>query len=157
MESSVAIKEFWRAYCATRADPGTCLREPHDAWSFGDSPRMADELGQRVRDGTKSATAGLPWEDAFFGWAARAVGEKTVILNGAGRPLCVIETTAVVVLPFDAVDSAFAALEGEGFANAAEWRRAHWRYFSRRCRAIGREPSERMPVCCQQIRVVFPR
>jgi uncharacterized protein YhfF len=68
----------------------------------------------------------------------------------------VIETTAVAVLPFNAVDAAFARLEGEGFETVDDWRRVHWRYFARRCQEIGKEPDEEMPVLCHQFRVVYP-
>jgi hypothetical protein len=35
-------------------------------------------------------------------------------------------------------------------------RDAHWRFFSRECRRIGREPDLRMPVVCEQFEVVYP-
>lgn len=157
MGNNSLIEAFWRVYCATRADEHACLREPHDAWPFGDNTRMADDLGGLVLGGVKAATAGLVWEDEYFGWKTPTVGDKTIILDGEGRPLCIIETTDVAVCPFDEVDDAFARQEGEGFADAADWRRAHWRYFARRCAEIGREPSERMPVVCQRFRVIYPR
>jgi uncharacterized protein YhfF len=154
---SVAVAAFWQEYCAARADRETCLHEPCDAWAFGDSKQMADELGQLVLHGVKSATAGLLWEDEYFGWKIPAVGDRTIILDGERQPLCVIETISVAIMPFDAVDAAFAHLEGEGFETVDDWRQAHWRYFARRCQEIGREPDERMPVLCRQFRVVYPR
>lgn len=154
---STAIEAFWHAYCATRDDDDACLREAHDAWSFGDNRRMADALGALVVSGAKTATAGLVWEHEHFGWNVPAVGDRAIILDGENRPLCVIETTGVAVMPFDAVDDAFARREGEGFADVADWRRAHWRYFARRCAEIGREPGERMPVICERFRVIYPR
>lgn len=157
MESNEVVRAFWQAYCATSPDPGTCLHESYDAWSFGNSARMADELGRLVMSGVKTATAGLIWEYEFFDWKTPGVGGKTVLLYGENRPLCIIETTEVVIKPFDAVDAAFASSEGEGFASVEDWRRAHWRYFSRRCAEIGKEPYERMPVLCQRFRVVYPR
>jgi uncharacterized protein YhfF len=155
MESPV-VTAFWQAYCATRADRAACLHESYDAWSFGDGKRMADELGRLVLSGIKTATAGLLWEDEHFGWKTPAVGDKTIILDGDGQPLCVIETTAVAVMPFNAVDAAFARREGEGFETIDDWREAHWRYFARRCQEIGKEPDEEMPVLCQEFRVVHP-
>ncbi len=157
MEKNTAIESFWQSYCAIRTDRDICLHESYDAWSFGDNAAMADDLGQRVLNGTKTATAGLVWEDEHFGWKVPAVGDKTIILDGTGRPLCIIETTVAVAQSFDAVDEVFARLEGEGFESVEDWRRAHWRYFSRRCAEIGREPSGRMPVLCQQFCVVYPR
>lgn len=155
MESPV-VTAFWQAYCATRVDHAACLHESYDAWSFGDDKRMADDLGRLVLNEIKTATAGLPWEDEHVGWKTPAVGDKTIILDGDAQPLCVIETTAVAVMPFDAVDAAFAQLEGEGFETVDDWRAAHWRYFARRCQEIGKEPAEEMPVLCQRFRVVYP-
>lgn len=156
MEKDSAAEAFWAAYCATRPDEETCLRAPHDAWAFGDSPRLADELGALVLSGVKTATAGLVWEDAYFGWMTPTRGSKSIILDGQDQPLCIIEMTEVVERPFNAVDGAFAILEGEGFTGVEDWRRAHWRYFSRRCQEIGKEPSEQMPVLCQRFRVIYP-
>src|SRR3954452_7562354 len=116
MEQPSAIASFWAAYCATRADPRACREESYDAWAFGDSPRMGDELGGLVLTGVKTATAGLAWEEEHFGWVKPVAGAKSVILDGAGQPLCIIEMTAVAYRPFDAVDADFARLEGEGFA-----------------------------------------
>ena len=157
MEKNEAITAFWQAYCATRPDGDACREESYDAWPFGDDSRMADALGALVRDGSKTATAGLIWEDEHFGWKTPDVGDKTIILDGKNWPLCIIETTAVAIKPFIAVDEAFARREGEGFTSVADWRRTHWRYFSRRCAAIGRTPTEEMPVCCQEFRVVYSR
>ena len=153
----MAVEAFWQAYCATRTDHAVCRQESYDAWSFGDNERMADTLGQLVLGATKTATAGLIWEDEHFGWRTPAVGDKTIILDGAGRPLCMIETTAADIVPFNAVDAVFARLEGEGFETVNDWRQAHWQYFVRRCQEIGREPDEEMPVLCHQFRVVYPR
>lgn len=55
------------------------------------------------------------------------------------------------VLPFNQVGAEYAALEGEGDGSLAYWRRAHWRFFSRECRRIGREPSEDMPLVCSAL------
>lgn len=134
-----------------------CLHESYDAWSFGDRARLADELGGLVLSGTKTATAGLVWEHEHLGWKRPTVGSKIIILNGESHPVCVIAMTDVAIKPFDEVDEAFARKEGEGFESVDDWRRAHWRYFSRRCAAIGKEPNERMPVLCQQFRVIYPR
>ena len=152
-----AVAAFWQAYCASREDAAACLDESYDAWSFGDSKAMADELAALVLSGVKTATAGLLWEDAFFGWKTPAVGDKTIILDGNEHPLCIIETTAADIVPFNRVDGAFARLEGEGFGTVDDWRQAHWRYFSRRCREIGKEPDAEMPVLCQRFRVVYLR
>ncbi len=154
---SIAVEAFWQAYCATCADHEARRHASYDAWQFGDNERMADTLGQLMLSGTKTATAGLIWEDEQCGWRTPTIGDKTIILDSAGHPLCVIETTAADIVPFNAVDAAFARLEGEGFATVDDWRQAHWRYFAQRWQEIGREPDEEMPILCQQFCVVYPR
>jgi len=75
-------------------------------------------------------------------------------LDGRGDPLCIIETTRIYIEPYNLVDEEQAYAEGEGDRSLAYWREAHWDYFSRRCEAIGREPSEHMPIVCERFRVV---
>jgi uncharacterized protein YhfF len=156
MDMNMAIEAFWSAYCATQENPATCVLTPYDAWSFGDSQSLADELAQLVLTGAKTTTAGLVWEHEYFGWQMPAVGNKIVILDGEQLPRCVIETTAVTIQPFVDVDTAFAQREGEGWDTIEQWRASHWRYFSRRCAEMGKEPSAQMPVVCHQFRVVYP-
>jgi uncharacterized protein YhfF len=109
-----------------------------------------------VLSGRKRATAGLVWTDQASNTPLPTIGALNVVTDWQGTPLCVIETTHVEVVPFDRVSSAFAAIEGEGDGSLSYWRDAHWRYFSRECERIGKEPSLEMLVVCEQFRVVYP-
>jgi len=62
----------------------------------------------------------------------------------------------VEIVPFDNVSDSFAATEGEGDKTLRYWREAHWRFFSRECQRIGREPNLHMPVVCEEFKVVYP-
>jgi uncharacterized protein YhfF len=73
------------------------------------------------------------------------------------EPVCVIETTQVHVSPFEEVSEAFAAAEGEGDGSLKYWRDAHWPYFARECRRIGRAPDARMPVVCERFALIYRR
>jgi uncharacterized protein YhfF len=77
-------------------------------------------------------------------------------LDGQGQPVCIIQTTQVEIKPFNQVDADFAAAEGEGDRSLAYWRDVHWRFFSRECQTIGREPSLTIPVVCERFRLVYP-
>jgi uncharacterized protein YhfF len=70
--------------------------------------------------------------------------------------VCVIESTHIEIVPFDSVSDSFAAIEGEGDKTLRYWREAHWRFFSRECQRIGREPDLQMPVVCERFKVVYP-
>lgn len=125
------------------------------AEGWGDSPDVADELGALISSGTKTATCSALWEYEADGEALPEVGTKTIVLDGKGDPLCIIETTEVEVRPFDEVDERFAYEEGEGNRSLDYWREAHWRFFSRTLPNIGKEPTPDMPLVCERLRVVY--
>ena len=90
---------------------------------------MLTELGLLVRDGPKRATASL--KSAYEpGEQFPAVGDLSVILDGAGVPLCVIRTTDVETRRFGDVDEEFAWTEAEGDRSLAHWRQAHIEFFA---------------------------
>jgi len=69
----------------------------------------------------------------------------SLIVDGNGEPLCIIELTEVEIKPFNAVDEQFAFEYGEGDRTLAFWLSDNWDFHSRWCIEIGREPSETMP------------
>ncbi|MEZ4660837.1 MAG: ASCH domain-containing protein [Caldilineaceae bacterium] len=147
---------FWRAFLQAGLPTLAALPpDVPDAWGFGDSPQMADELGRLVYDGIKTATCGALWEYEHDGDALPQVGDLSMILDGAELPFCIIETTDVQIKPYNEVDAEFARAEGEGERTLEWWRQAHWRFFSRTLPRIGRQPSETMPLVCEQFRVIF--
>jgi uncharacterized protein YhfF len=148
-------KEYWQEFRDSFEEnpPG---EDAYQAWSFGDTPEMANELGQLVLDGIKTGTASLAWEYNVDNDPLPRAGEYSIVLDGEGDPLCIIETTRVYIEPFNLVDEEQAYAEGEGDRSLAYWREAHWDYFTRRCEVLGREPSEHMPVVCERFRVVKP-
>jgi uncharacterized protein YhfF len=88
------------------------------------------ELVQLVLAGTKQATAGLLVEYELDGDTIPHPGLREAVIGADGRFVGVIETTECQVLRMADVDDDFARAEGEGFADAAEWRAAHERYFN---------------------------
>ena len=127
--TSPAVEGFWRSFV-----DATGIDGPHTAWSFGNEPAMADELGRLVRDGPKRATTSLlSWyegPDADDEEPMPSVGALSVVLDGRGDPICVIRSVKVEVRPFGEVDEAFAWVEGEGDRSLAQWRAAHLRFFA---------------------------
>lgn len=151
----MTVQEFWQAYLDTLSDD-EAQPDAYEAWSFGDTDEMADELGKLVVDGTKTGTASLAWEYGYDESPLPRAGEHSIVLDGNGDPMCIIETTRVYIEPFNQVDEEQAYAEGEGDRSLQYWREAHWSYFSRRCEVIGREPGEYMPVVCERFKVVYP-
>jgi uncharacterized protein YhfF len=125
------------------------------AEAYGDSPQLADELGQLIYLGTKTATCASLWEYEFEGIPIPKVGQLEIVLDGRNQPLAITEMLEVVIRPYNEVDAGFASEEGEGDRSLEYWRTGHWRFFSRVLAKIGRQPDTMMPLICQRFKVVF--
>ncbi|MGY5765210.1 ASCH domain-containing protein [Brachybacterium sp. DNPG3] len=156
--SDDAIADFWAEARAVRPELPVDLPE---AWAFGATPEHADGLLALVLDGTKTGTASsLADYEADSesggepgGEPVPAVGDLSVILDGAGRPRAVLEVTVIEIVPFDEVTAEHAHAEGEGDRSLAAWREIHerfWRDYS----AAGFTPD--MPVVCERFRLLHP-
>ena len=149
------IERYWRAYLDTLPADSPVRDQRYLAEGWGDSPRMADDLGALIADGTKTATCSALWEYEAEGGPLPETGVKTVVLDGNGDPLCIVETTEVEVRPYDGVDAHFAYEEGEGDRSLEYWREAHWRFFARTLPGIGKEPAMDMLLVCERFRVIY--
>jgi uncharacterized protein YhfF len=90
---------------------------------------LRDQLVAAIPAGTKTTTTGLPADYEHEGEALPVPGERQAVVDSAGQPVAVIETTAVRVLRLADVDLAHAVGEGEGYASVAEWRAGHERFW----------------------------
>ncbi len=154
MEQDI-IQAYWHSFLSTLPAESPIRQQPYTAEGFGDSAVMADELGALVAAGTKTATCSALWEYEAEGEPIPQVGQHTIILDGRGEPLCIIETVEVEIRPYNEVDPQFAYDEGEGDRSLTYWREAHWRFFSRTLPRIGREPTPTMPLVCERFRVIY--
>jgi uncharacterized protein YhfF len=148
------VRPFWEAFVAT-ADADAASRF-YEVFHFDDHEQSANELADLVLSGHKRASAGLVWVFEARRQPIPKPRDLSVVTRWDGRPVCVIETTSVEIHPYDVVDEAFAAAEGEGDGSLRYWRQAHWNFFSRECQRIGRTPQPRMPVICERFNVVYP-
>jgi uncharacterized protein YhfF len=146
---------YWRSYVDTLPVNSSARDDQYVAEGWGDSPEMADELGALIASGTKTAACSALWEYEAEGEPLPKVGSKTIVVDGNGNPLCIVEMTEVEVVPYDRVDARFAYEEGEGDRSLAYWRDAHWRFFSRTLPNVGREPTTEMPLVCERFRVIY--
>lgn len=122
--NSALLQRYWQRYLQARPADVEADR-PYQVDQFGDTPELADELGQLVLDGTKTATCSALWE-----WEAEqspppTVGLKTIVLSSEGVPLCIIETTEVTIRAFNTIDAQLAYDEGEDDRTLQSWRREH--------------------------------
>ncbi|WP_144829206.1 ASCH domain-containing protein [Microbacterium sp. BH-3-3-3] len=89
-----------------------------------------DRIVAAIRAGEKTTTSSLEQEYAVAGDPLPAVGERGVVIDSFGEPVCVIETTEVEVVALRDVPLAHAIAEGEGYASVAQWRDGHVRFWT---------------------------
>jgi uncharacterized protein YhfF len=144
-----AAEAMWEAYCRATGTEGN-----YQAWAFAadDTPELRDELAESVRIGRKTATSSLlaPYEEE--GEPLPKVGDHIVILDSAGRPVCITRTTWVTIRRFGDVDAAFAAEEGEGDLSYDYWRDLHIEFFAH----IGRAVNDDTMLVQERFEVVWP-
>jgi uncharacterized protein YhfF len=128
----------------------------YEAFCFGDSEALANELAALVLQGVKRATAASAWSFEADGRPLPQPGALSIVTGGSGRPLCIIETLSVDIVPFNEVSAEFAALEGEGDGSLPSWRHHHRQYFTRECERASRQFTEGMLIACERFKVVYP-
>ena len=157
MSQSSKIEMFWQDYLSTLSEEDRKNVPTYIVDDFADTPEAATKVGKLVRDGIKTTTSSLLWGLEYLGEPLPKVGEISVVVDGNGDPLCISETTAVEIRPFNTVDEQFAFDYGEGERTLAYWLSDTWDFHSRWCREIEREPSETMPIVFQRFRLLYPQ
>jgi uncharacterized protein YhfF len=99
------------------------------AWGFAFPGPLRDELTALALAGTKTTTAGLFVETELEGETLPVPAMREVLLDSDERPVAVIETVDCRVARLADVDDRHAIDEGEGYANANEFRVAHEEYW----------------------------
>lgn len=127
----------------------------YETWQFGYGVEQGDRLLALVLSGRKVGTAGALWAYEHDGDPVPCPGEFSVVTDGSRIARCVIRTTAVHIVPFDDVDAAHAAAEGEGDLSLAYWRDVYWEYFTCELDGMGMTATHDMPVVCERFELVF--
>jgi uncharacterized protein YhfF len=99
-------------------------------WGFAFPGPLRDELTALGLAGLKTTTAGLYAELIADGEQPSAPGDRGILLDSDERPVAVLETVECRVVRLADVDDRHAIDEGEGYANAAEFREAHERFWT---------------------------
>ncbi|WP_295824553.1 ASCH domain-containing protein [uncultured Microbacterium sp.] len=89
-----------------------------------------DRIVAAIRAGEKTATSSLVREYLVAGDPLPAVGDRGAVVDSAGEPVCVIETTGVEIVALRDVSLTHALDEGEGYTSVSEWRRGHVRFWT---------------------------
>jgi uncharacterized protein YhfF len=90
---------------------------------------LRDRLVAAILAGEKTMTSGLVADYEHEGAPLPQPGRRQSVVDSAGNPVAVIETTAVRVVRLADVDLAHALGESEGYTSVAEWRAGHERFW----------------------------
>jgi uncharacterized protein YhfF len=99
-------------------------------WGFADPGPLRDELTAAALAGAKTTTASLLAEFEMDDAELPKEGQRDVLVDSAGRPVAVVETISCRISRLADVDDQHAIDEGEGYADAAEFRVAHEGYWN---------------------------
>ncbi|MEV4256340.1 ASCH domain-containing protein [Spirillospora sp. NPDC049652] len=113
-----------------------------------------------IREGRKTALTGLLEIYEHAGEAVPEAGQRFAVLDSDGNTALVIELVEVRTVPMREIDDDFAHAEGRGYADAAEWRKAHEEFFQSEGVAefLGRTPDigDDTLVVAERFKVVQP-
>ena len=105
------------------------------AFSFGDTPELADRLAKLVLDGEKTATSGWRASYEAEGIDLPERGDLAIMCDGRGEPLALLRNSEVRVIGFQEADSEISDAEGEGPFES--WKAAHEDFFAQECQDLG--------------------
>ena len=148
---------FWADFLRSRADPRSVDELLYEAFRIGNSEESANEGAQLILSRKKTTTSSLLSEYENLRKPLPSVGSLSILENGQGEAVCVVETTWLEVLPLEEIDAGFAIAYGEWGSTLAEWQQNAWRYYSTQCQQLGREPTMQMTLVCERFRIVYAR
>lgn len=130
IEITDEITEFWKNFIRDNPHLEYLQNYKIDAWSFGDTPQMADDLVKLVLEGKKIATCSLL--RAYQGYEDQIprVGVYSLICDGKNKPKCIVFYTDTFICKFNEVSEEHAREEGEGDQTLEYWRKVHTEFFS---------------------------
>jgi uncharacterized protein YhfF len=92
---------------------------------FASPGPLRDRLVAAIASGAKTSTSSLLIQYAADDEELPVIGSRGAVVDSDGRPVLVVETTAVEVARLADVPLAHAVDEGEGFTTVDEWRAGH--------------------------------
>jgi uncharacterized protein YhfF len=147
---------FWEEFLASLSAPEDSSSRYYDVCRIGSTEEDAEEGARLILRREKTATSSLLWKHQATGAPPPEVGGLSIVENGQGKPVGVIETTWVAVVSFNAVDAGFAQAYGECDGTVDGWRAMCWEYYAEECEELGRKATEDMPLVCERFRLVYP-
>src|SRR6266516_2393140 len=153
MKHEAEIEQLWNNY--VQSHPYLQEQGYYEAFRFGNTEQMANELAALVVRGVKTATSCLLWELEQEQRPEVQVGDYSIVTDWEHRPVCIIQTTEVNLVPFKDIDAQFAYDYGEGDRTLAWWKQEMWDYYVQECASMGRQATQEMPLVCERFQVVY--
>jgi uncharacterized protein YhfF len=122
------------------------------AMRIGGTPELADRGAALVLDGTKTATSSPFWD--YPDGRIPFVGALSVLLDGQGQPVGIVETVGVESVRFRDVTEEMARAYGEGERTLQWWRRVIGDWYLNKAARDGRSFSEDVHILWERIAVV---
>lgn len=147
-------EEFWQEFIETAGKESTT--QYFECFHFCFTEELANKLLALVLSGQKKATSSslLAYEREES--RIPQVGDYSIVTDWDGVPHCVIETTAVIVLPFNEITFDICKREGED-DTLESWQNGHRHFFSEDAKELGYVFSESMPVVFEDFKVVYTK
>src|SRR5262249_47813932 len=156
MQRDAKTEAFWQAYLTSLPHAEDALHRFYEVFQIGNSPEAADDGATLIKQGVKTATSSLLWTSQATNKPLPVVGSLSIVTDGHGNPVCVVETSAVELKAFAEVDAASAYAYGAWERTLETWRAHGWAFNAPRCHALGKAPTPEMPLVCEPLRVVYP-
>lgn len=126
----------------------------YESWAFCGGGKIGDELAELVLKGEKVGTA-----SAFISYGnddkVPEAGDYSVVLYDDKTAACIIQTTAVSIVPFNKVSAHHAFMEGEGDKTLEYWREVHKRAFTPDYKEKGLSFDEKGLIVLEEFKVAF--
>lgn len=130
-------------------------------WGFARPGPLRDKLTALSLAGTKTTTASLLADYEIEGEPMAIVGDRQILVDSENRPVAIVETVGIRIVRLADVDDRHAIDEGEGYADAREFRVSHERYWNGYIEAIRTglgdpafEITDDTPVVLERFRIV---
>jgi len=155
LELADALKQSdlaFAAYCEVML--GGFIPSSRDllAWPLGDNEIDGSLLGSMAARGLKTGSSSLLIEYGKNQSLLPKDQQVSVIIDWESRPICVIQTEKVSIVPFGKVGADQATADALGDGSLTYWQDVHWELFSAICAENKEEMGDDMDVVCERFR-----
>lgn len=123
-------RSFWAAYVTEQVARGEPSPRLYDTMVIGGDAASTDAGAGLILSGKKTATSALPSDFEGPNQRPPRPGDLSLVLDGSGNPVCIVQTKWVLRQQVGDVDEAFARDYGEWDGTLATWRERILAYYA---------------------------